>query len=135
MSASRSLTRQISLQANFKSWNDALQTKNAGAVAALYDSSNLSFLPTVSPKHIKDAASTEAYFVDFIKKHPYGTITDDSVQVYGSDGNAYLHSGLYTFELGDAGARTPVQARFSYVWKKVGSDWKITHHHSSVLPQ
>jgi len=123
------------LQANFKSWNDALQTKDPKKVAALYDASNLSFLPTVSPKHIKEGASTEAYFVDFIKKNPDGTITDDSVQVYGSDGDAYLHSGLYTFELGDAGARTSVEARFSYVWKRVDGNWKITHHHSSVSPQ
>ena len=39
-------------------------------------------------------------------------------QVY-DNGNAYLHSGMYTFELGDADARTPVEARFSYVWRKV----------------
>ena len=50
-------------------------------------------------------------------------------------GNAYLHSGLYTFELGDADARTPVEARFSYVWRKVDGMWKISHHHSSVRPK
>ena len=49
-------------------------------------------------------------------------------------GNAYLHSGLYTFELGDADARTPVEARFSYVWRNVNGVWKISHHHSSVVP-
>jgi len=41
---------------------------------------------------------------------------------------------MYTFELGDAGARTPVEARFSYVWRKEEGDWKIAHHHSSVTP-
>ena len=50
-------------------------------------------------------------------------------------GNAYLHSGLYTFELGDADARTPVEARFSYVWRKLDGMWKISHHHSSVRPK
>ena len=107
-------------QANFKTWNDALQTKNAQTVANLYVSDSLSFLPTVSPDHIKAggaASNTEDYFIEFVKKNPFGTITDDSIEVYGSD--AYLHSGLYTFELGDAGARTPVEARFSYVWRKV----------------
>ena len=38
---------------NFKRWNDTLQTKDAAAVASMYDGANLSFLPTVSPKHIK----------------------------------------------------------------------------------
>jgi hypothetical protein len=41
---------------------------------------------------------------------------------------------MYTFELGDAGKRTPVSARFSYVWKKEDGEWKIAHHHSSVTP-
>ena len=121
------------MQSNFKRWNDALQTKNPKSVANLYDSSNLSFLPTVSPKHITGRGSTEDYFTDFVMKNPFGVITDDSVQSY-EDGKAYLHTGLYTFELGEGAARAPVQARFSYMWRKVGDDWKITHHHSSVRP-
>jgi uncharacterized protein (TIGR02246 family) len=118
---------------NFNKWNSALQTKNPKTVADIYHSQELSFLPTVSPQHIKDYGSTEEYFTAFVQKNPYGTITDDSIQVYGN-GEAYLHSGMYTFELGDAGARTPVKARFSYVWKNVNGQWKITHHHSSVRP-
>jgi uncharacterized protein (TIGR02246 family) len=120
-------------RANFNRWNSALQTKNPTTVAALYSSSELSFLPTVSPQHIKGYSSTEDYFKDFVQKNPFGTITDDSVQVF-DNGMAYLHSGMYTFELGDAGNRTPVQARFSYVWRSYNGDWKITHHHSSVTP-
>ena len=69
------------VQDNFKRWNDALQTKDAAAVANLYDASNLSFLPTVSPQHIKGAEDTKLYFKDFVMKNPFGTITDDSVQV------------------------------------------------------
>ena len=67
-----------------------------------------------------------------MKKNPFGTITDDSIQVYSAD--AYLHSGMYTFELGEGDTRAPVEARFSYVWKKVNGYWKISHHHSSVRP-
>ncbi len=113
-------------------WNDALQTKNPQTVASLY-SAKLSFLPTVSPKHIKSGDSTEDYFKAFVLKNPFGTITDDNVQVY-EDGMAYLHTGMYTFELGEGAERAPVQARFSYMWNKEGNDWKITHHHSSVVP-
>ena len=130
-----SLTLHCSRQDNFKRWNDALQTKNAQTVANMY-TAEPSFLPTVSGDHIKRGGvgtPTEDYFVEFVKKNPFGTITDDSVQVF-SGGDAYLHSGLYTFELGEADARTPVEARFSYVWQKDGGDWKIAHHHSSVRP-
>ena len=106
-------------------------------MANMYVTKELSFLPTVSPAHIKQGSQnsdTEEYFKSFVQKNPFGTITDDSIQVYGN-GDAYLHSGLYTFELGDADARTPVEARFSYVWRKVNGDWKISHHHSSVRPE
>merc|ERR1712100_693620 len=108
----------------------ALQTKDAKTVANLYVSDGLSFLPTVSPDHIKAGgatSNTEDYFIEFVKKNPFGTITDDSVEVF-NNGASYLHSGMYTFELGDAGARTPVEARFS-------DAWKISHHHSSVRPE
>jgi hypothetical protein len=125
---------QEQARANFKKWNDSLQTKDNMKVAACYSTNQLSFLPTVSPKHITGAADTQDYFKAFVQKNPFGTITDDQVQTY-NNGNTYLHSGMYTFELGDAGKRTPVSARFSYVWNKEGNDWKITHHHSSVCPQ
>ena len=118
---------------NFKRWNDTLQTKDAAAVASMYDSANLSFLPTVSPKHIKDGNGAEEYFKAFVQKNPFGTITDDSIQVF-SNGDAYLHSGMYTFDLGEGEARSPTEARFSYIWSKVNGEWKITHHHSSVVP-
>ena len=42
------------------------------------------------------------------------------------------NSGIYTFTFGIDG--TKVQARFTYVYKKVGDEWKILSHHSSQLP-
>ena len=124
-------------QANFKIWNDKLQTKDPKQVAALYSDpttgGELSFLPTVVPDHIRNIANTEGYFVKFIKNDPFGTITDESVQMF-DNGNAYLHSGMYTFAMGAVDARTATKARFSYVYRKYGAEWKITHHHSSVLP-
>ncbi len=120
-------------QANFKSWNDALQTKDYEKVASLYSKTDLSFLPTVSPKFIQDGQSTKEYFMEFLKKLPDGTITSDNVQSYGTD--AYLHTGLYTFLTGPAESRAPVEARFSYMWRKIDGAWKIVHHHSSAVPK
>jgi hypothetical protein len=68
-------------QENFKRWNDALGTKEFEKVAAMYSSTELSFLPTVSPKFIRDSQSTKEYFMEFLKKLPQGTITSDNVQV------------------------------------------------------
>jgi uncharacterized protein (TIGR02246 family) len=120
-------------QQNFAMWNNALKEKNYQKVAALYSSQDLSFLPTVSPKFIRDGESTKEYFMNFLKKLPDGTITQDNVQRYGMD--AYLHTGMYTFQTGPEGNRQPVEARFSYMWRKVDGAWKIVHHHSSALPK
>ncbi len=120
------------MQENFKIWNDALKEKDYDKVANLYSSTDLSFLPTVSPKFIRDGQSTREYFMEFLKKLPDGTITSDNVQNYGDE--AYLHTGLYTFLTGPADNRQPVEARFSYMWRKVDGAWKIVHHHSSAVP-
>ena len=120
-------------QGTFKTWNDALKQKDFDKVAALYSSTDLSFLPTVSPKFIRDPHSAKEYFVEFLKKLPDGTITSDNVQRFGPD--AYLHTGLYTFMTGPAENRQAVEARFSYMWRKVDGAWKIVHHHSSALPK
>jgi uncharacterized protein (TIGR02246 family) len=119
-------------QANFKTWNDALKQKDFDKVAALYSSTELSFLPTASPKFIRDGHSTKEYFIEFLKRIPDGTITADSVQRHGDD--AYLHTGLYTFMMGPPEDRRPVEARFSYMWRRFDGQWRITHHHSSALP-
>jgi hypothetical protein len=128
----------LTAQANFKAWNEALATKDHKVVAKMYSPSALSFLPTVSPEHIKSLNGTEAYFYDFVKKNPDGRVTDESVQMYDG-GKAYLHTGMYTFMLGSDYNRASLSARFSYTWKDYGVDnkttsWKITHHHSSVTP-
>jgi hypothetical protein len=71
--------------------------------------------------------------MNFLKKLPSGTITADNVQSFGQD--AYLHTGMYTFMTGPAEDRKPVEARFSYMWRKVDGVWKIVHHHSSAVPK
>lgn len=119
-------------QDNFKRWNDALQTKDYKQVAALYSTSDVSFLPTVSADFIRDSPSTQAYFIEFLKKLPVGTITADKVQSFGD--NAYLHSGMYTFMVGPEDSRSAVEARFSYMWRLIDNAWKIVHHHSSKRP-
>jgi len=119
-------------QENFRRWNEALKSKDYIRVASMYSSTDLSFLPTVSPDFIRDSQSTEKYFIEFLKKHPVGTVTADKVQSFGKD--AYLHTGMYTFEVGSNDKRSSVDARFSYMWRKFGEEWKIVHHHSSALP-
>jgi len=120
---------------NFKSWNDALVSKDPKKINALYttNTAEFSFLPTDSPDHIKAPQGAEDYFREFVKKNPSGTITDEVVQYFDTC-KAYLHTGKYTFMMDGTSGSTATSARFSYMWKLVGKEWKITHHHSSVTP-
>jgi len=117
----------------FNKWNEALQTGNSKVVAAMYDENDGILLPTVSPKVRHNREEIADYFDHFLEKHPFGTIDEANVRVYG---DIAINSGLYTFELDgeEKGSRVKVGARFTFVYKKKGDDWVILEHHSSVLP-
>jgi len=117
----------------FDKWNETLQTGNPAEVAARYAKEGGILVPTVSPLVRHNHAEIEDYFVHFLAKHPFGTITESNVRVYG---DIAINSGLYTFELDgeEEDSRVEVKARFTYVYKKEGDDWLILEHHSSVLP-
>jgi uncharacterized protein (TIGR02246 family) len=117
-------------QENFKKWNELLQTRDPQEVAAMY-TGDATFLPTVSPE-FKRGSEAAGYFEHFLAKNPDGKIIKEEVQELGE--NIYLHSGMYNFELDGEDGRTTIEARFSYVWQKIDSEWKIIHHHSSVRP-
>jgi hypothetical protein len=36
--------------------------------------------------------------------------------------------------VGPDNGRKSVEARFSFMWRKIHDEWKITHHHSSAVP-
>ena len=118
---------------NFKIWNQALLTKDPAKVAALYTADN-TFLPTMSGEFKKGQAGAKEYFHHFLEKDPQGEVKDEAVQVISP--NAYLHSGLYNFEVGPKDKRETVEARFTFLWQKNDKgEWKIAHHHSSVKPK
>ena len=120
---------------NFARWNDALQTGDPQKVAALYTKDCL-FLPTLDDKYRVGREKATEYFVHFLAKKPFGTIIDDGV-IASDDGNSYTHVGLYDFEVSEpdnTDNRSVAHARFTYTWQKVGGEWLISHHHSSLVP-
>lgn len=118
---------------NFTVWNNALQTKDPGKVAELY-SEDATFLPTVSGEFKQGRAGAKEYFAHFLTKDPEGTITEEKLQIVAD--NCYIHSGMYSFEIGPENDRQSVSARFTLVWKDMGDGtWQIIHHHSSARPE
>jgi uncharacterized protein (TIGR02246 family) len=113
----------------FHLWNDALATLDPDTVAKRYAKKSI-LLPTVSDTPRTDYASIKAYFTDFTKKQPQGVI-DESVVIKGDDW--CMDAGIYTFTMGATGDK--VQARYSFVYTYEDGEWKIAHHHSSVMPE
>lgn len=116
------------ITALFEKWNNALQTGDPKQVAALYED-NAILLPTVSNKVRHNHEEIEDYFVHFLVKEPKGTINESNVRTFG---DVAINSGVYTFEFKGS---VSVQARFTYVYRWNGQDWKIVEHHSSAMPE
>ncbi|HRD92497.1 SgcJ/EcaC family oxidoreductase [Accumulibacter sp.] len=122
-------TSEQEIAALFERWNRSLQTGDARQVVANYAERSV-LLPTVSNKPRLSAAEKEDYFQDFLKNKPAGKIDSRTIAIAC---NTAVDTGLYTFTYGTTGAQ--VQARFTYTYKWDGTQWLITSHHSSAMPE
>ena len=117
-------------RALFDLWNDALATLDPKKVAARY-SKNAILLPTVSDTPRTTPEAIEDYFVHFLKSKPQGVI-EEGVTISG-EANWAKDAGVYEFTMGATGDK--VKGRYSYVYVFEDGEWKIAHHHSSVMPE
>lgn len=123
---------QREVAALFDRWNAALATGKPAEVVALYAPNGI-LQPTVSNEVRVGPEAIERYFVDFLRLKPHGTINYREVRVLDAD--TALDSGVYTFAITKDGKPAQVQARYTYVYEKVGGEWKIANHHSSAMPE
>jgi len=117
------------VQGLFSLWNDALATLDPDQVASRYASKSV-LLPTVSDLPRTDYDGIKSYFVDFCQKKPQGVILESNV-IQGEDW--CMDAGIYEFTFGATG--DVVKARYTYVYTYEDDEWKIAHHHSSVMPE
>mmetsp|Transcript_54437 Transcript_54437/g.65614 ORF Transcript_54437/g.65614 Transcript_54437/m.65614 type:complete len:615 (-) Transcript_54437:243-2087(-) len=113
----------------FHYWNDALATLNPDIVAARY-SENALLLPTVSDVPRDTSAKIRDYFVGFLEKKPQGKILESHVQI---GAKWCMDNGVYEFTMGATGDK--VKGRYSFAYVFEDGQWKIAHHHSSVMPE
>eukprot|EP00980_Cylindrotheca_fusiformis_P000807 scaffold197_cov129-Cylindrotheca_fusiformis.AAC.4 len=113
----------------FNLWNDALCTLDPDAVAQRY-SKKAVLLPTVSDTPRTDYDSIRDYFVTFLQREPKGEI----VESYVTSGGSWCKDvGIYKFTMGTD--NSVVAARYTFLYVLENGEWKISHHHSSVLPE
>ena len=113
----------------FQLWNDALATGDSATVASRYASEAV-LLPTVSDEARYTGDRIQDYFDSFLKKQPQGEILEGEI-VIGT--NWAQDAGIYEFTMGVDGSQ--VMGRYSFVYVFEGGEWKISHHHSSVMPE
>lgn len=111
----------------FDRWNASLKTGDADRVVANYAANGV-LLATVANEPLTTPADIRGYFVKFLKGEPQGTINKRFVTV---GCNTAQDVGTYTFAFKDG---STVAARYTYVYEFTGGQWKITHHHSSAMP-
>jgi len=113
----------------FTLWNNALATLNPATVASRY-SKEAVLLPTVSDTPRNTNALIADYFVEFLKKKPQGVILSGDIFI---GCNWAQDAGIYEFTMGKDGSK--VKARYTYVYIYEDGAWKISQHHSSVMPE
>jgi uncharacterized protein (TIGR02246 family) len=116
----------------FDRWNQALATGNPELVADRY-ASDAVLLPTVSNEVRADRAGIVDYFEHFLENEPNGQILESNVKVLGP--TDAIDAGTYRFTLTADGQQSTVDARYTFVYEKVGDEWLIVNHHSSAMPE
>mmetsp|Transcript_3907 Transcript_3907/g.8163 ORF Transcript_3907/g.8163 Transcript_3907/m.8163 type:complete len:159 (+) Transcript_3907:853-1329(+) len=113
----------------FSLWNDALLTGDSDAVTKRYAKGAV-LLPTVSDIPRTTYEGIKDYFDHFLELKPEGKI----VEGYVSIGENWCKDvGIYEFKKGTDGSI--VRARYSFVYVFEDGQWKISHHHSSLMPE
>ena len=113
----------------FDRWNQSLQTGDPRKVIANYAEQSI-LLPTVSNQPRLTPAEKEDYFSYFLASRPSGKVTMRRIFL---GCNVAVDAGLYTFNFG--ATNTTVKARYTYTYAWVDSQWLITSHHSSAMPE
>ena len=112
----------------FNDWNLALQSGNPDAIVPLYCTQAV-LLPTADDDVRVGHARIRDYFEHFMAGGPQGRILERHTQT-GWD--MLVDMGSYVFRFADG---RDVTARYTFVYRPVAGRWRITHHHSSAMPE
>jgi uncharacterized protein (TIGR02246 family) len=122
-------TTEQEIASLFDRWNASLATGDPHKVIANYAERSI-LLPTVSNKPRLTPAEKEEYFHHFLENRPSGAIDLRTIEL---GCNTAVDAGLYTFTFAKTG--TKVSGRYTYTYRWNGTQWLITSHHSSAMPE
>lgn len=111
----------------FRRWNDALVSRSAARVAALYHPEAV-LVPTLSNELRTTPGAIRSYFQKLIDdRQPSVALHTHTVRRFGTTA---INSGTYRFTFGDG---TWADARYTFAYHASGGGWLISAHHSSLL--
>ena len=121
------------VEAQFDRFNAAWATRNPDQVTQLF-ARDAVLLPTVSNTPRTDHAGIRDYFVTFLRGEPVGQINTSTVSI---GCNMASRVGTWTVRLKDqaTGRTNDVRARYSFIYRWEGGQWRIAHLHSSMMPE
>ena len=120
------MTQEVAFQC-LDSWGRAVAKKDKSGVLNHYiDSATL--WPTLSNELRQGPDRISDYFDHFLPKIN-GDVDWNQCCFQSISDTECVWSGIYSFNL--IGGIT--RARFTYVLTKINDDWKIKHHHSSLM--
>lgn len=120
---------EAEIESLFDRWNNSLRTGTPKNVVANYALRSV-LLPTVSNRARYTANEKEDYFEHFLEDRPSGKIDLRTIEL---GCNTAVDAGLYTFTFAKTGAT--VSGRYTYTYRWDGTEWLITSHHSSAMPE
>ncbi len=114
----------------FDRWNASLATGDPATVVRRNYARDSVLLATLSNRPRVTPAQQRDYFAGFLKNKPSGRIVERHIDI---DCRTAVDTGLYTFTYGTDGTLVPARYTFTYRW--IDGSWRITSHHSSMMPE
>ncbi|MGP2976073.1 DUF4440 domain-containing protein [Serratia marcescens] len=119
-------TKQV--ESLFEMWETSIRSGIAEEVVKNYTKDAI-LIPTLSNEVRDSNESRESYFTEFLKKNPSAKINYRKIE---TGCNFATDSGTYTFTLNN---KEVVKARYTFTYKRIGDEWLISSHHSSMMPE
>lgn len=119
------------IEAQGTQWGQALTSRDPERITSLY-ADDAVLLATYQTK-AEGSGEIRSYF-DGLTKNEGLTVAFEEQNPRALGPGAASNSGTYTFSFMKDGKKVEVPARFTFLYRKEGGDWRIVEHHSSVRP-
>jgi uncharacterized protein (TIGR02246 family) len=114
-------------------WADTIGRADPDAMVRLYDEDAV-LHGTRSPVIRRGHAAIREYFAEAAKNPGLSMELREPmlIRVYG---DIAINTGNYSVTLIENGTPRTIPLRYSFVYHRIGNEWKIVDHHSSVTPE